>query len=247
MRKIGAALVLLLPGIAAAQSEVGLGVSQPLIMMLVLGALALAPFVIMMTTSFVKLAVVFALIRNALGTQQIPPNTVVTGLAMVLSIYIMVPVAYEVYHAAESVISKNSNQPILSQATVRLLADAAEKGKEPVRAFLLRHSYPSERRLFYALARKLQKNPDVRDKITEQDFLNLVPAFAVTELTEAFQIGFVIFLPFLIIDLVVANVLLSLGMFQISPITISLPFKLLLFVLVDGWHMIVEGLVRGYV
>lgn len=238
--------VLLLPNTASAQIEPGVGVSQPLVLMLVLAALALAPFVVMMATSFVKIAVVLALIRNALGTQQIPPNTVVTGLAMVLTIYIMVPVGYEVYKETSSVINTGTNQPLLSQTTVRLLGDAVDKGKEPLRGFLLKHVHTQEKTLFFRLARKMEKNPDRRAKINDNDFLNLVPAFAISELAEAFQIGFVIFLPFLIIDLVIANILLSLGMFQISPITISLPFKLLLFVLVDGWHLIAQGLVIGY-
>lgn len=241
-------MVFLVSNTAFAQGdlEAGMGVSQPLILMLVLAVIAMAPFVVMLSTSFAKLAVVLALIRNALGTQQIPPNTVVTGLALILSIYIMVPVGYDVYRAAGDVISKQTNQPIMSQATVKMLTEAADKGKEPVRAFLNKHVHDNERRLFYRLARKMQKDPEIREKIKADDFLNLIPAFAISELTEAFQIGFVIFLPFLIIDLVIANILLSLGMFQISPITISLPFKLLLFVLVDGWHIIVRGLIMGY-
>lgn len=222
------------------------GVSQPLVLMLVLAALAMAPFLVMMGTSFVKIAVVLALIRNAIGTQQIPPNTVITGMAMILSLYIMVPVGYQVYNAASGAINTGTNQPMLSQATVKLLGQAVEAGKEPFRAFLLKHAHADDRELFFRLARRMQQDPEVRAKITEQDFLNLVPAFAISELTEAFQIGFVIFLPFLVVDLVVANILLSLGMFQISPITISLPFKLLLFVLVNGWHVIAEGLIQGY-
>lgn len=229
------------------QSELAAaGVSQPLVLMLVLAALALAPFIVMMATSFAKLAVVFALIRNALGTQQIPPNTVITGLAMVITIYVMVPVAFNVYRATGDVLQQNTNQPLLSQASLKLLAEAFDKGKEPVREFLLTHAHKPDRALFFRVAKKLQKDPEMREKIGENDFLNLIPAFAVSELTEAFQIGFLIFLPFLVLDLVVANVLLSLGMFQISPITISLPFKLLLFVLVDGWRLITQGLVEGY-
>ncbi|MBI4367014.1 MAG: type III secretion system export apparatus subunit SctR [Deltaproteobacteria bacterium] len=223
------------------------GVSQPLVLMIVLAALALLPFVVMMATSFVKIAVVLALLRNALGTQQVPPNTVVTGLALILTLYIMVPVGYQVYHAAGDEIDLGTNQPLLSQATIQLLMKGAEAGKEPVRGFLVKHAHERERALFFKLARQLEADETVREKITENDFMNLVPAFAVSELVEAFQVGFVLFLPFLVIDLVVANILLSLGMFQISPITLSLPFKLLLFVLVDGWHVIVKGLILSYV
>lgn len=242
-----AALIFSLP--AYAQQMVGAGasgISRPLVLLVVLAAMSMVPFFVMMGTSFVKLAVVLALIRSALGTQQIPPNTVITGLAMILTVYIMTPVGYQVYRAAGEVINQGTNQPLLSQTSVKLLMDAADKGKEPVREFLIKNTHARERSLFFNLARRLQQNPEDRDKITDKDFLNLIPAFAISELAEAFQIGFIIFLPFLIIDLVVANILLSLGMFQISPITISLPFKLLLFVLVDGWHVIVKGMILGY-
>lgn len=233
--------------LAQTQSDIAaLGISQPLVLMLVLAAMAMAPFLIMMATSFAKLSVVLALIRSAIGTQQIPPNTVITGLAMILTIYIMAPVGYNVYQAAGSVIEQRTNQPFFSQASVQMLTEGFRRGKEPVRDFLLAHAHRADRDLFVRIAQKMQKDPEKRKEITDRDFLNLVPAFAVSELSEAFQIGFVIFLPFLVIDLVVANILLALGMFQISPITISLPFKLLLFVLVDGWRMIVAGLVEGY-
>jgi len=201
----------------------------------------------MMSTSFVKIAVVLALVRNAMGTQQVPPNVVITGLALILTVYVMMPVGYEVYRSAGGVINQGANQPLLSQTSVDMLVKAASLGKEPVREFLLKHVHPQERALFYNLALKLMKNDEDRAKITDRDFVNIIPAFCISELTRAFQIGFVIFLPFLIIDIVVANILLSLGMFQISPITLSLPFKLLLFVLVDGWHLITKGLILGYV
>lgn len=223
------------------------GISQPLVMLTVLAALALAPFVVIMATSFVKIAVVLSLIRNGLGTQQVPPNLVITGLALILTVYVMMPVGYEVYRSAGSVINQGTNQPLLSQTSVELLVKGANQGKEPLRNFLIKNVHPKERALFYNLALKLVKNEEDRAKITDSDFINLMPAFCVSELTEAFQIGFVIFLPFLIIDIVVANILLSLGMFQISPITLSLPFKLLLFVLVDGWHLIAKGLIQGYI
>ncbi|OGQ49465.1 MAG: EscR/YscR/HrcR family type III secretion system export apparatus protein [Deltaproteobacteria bacterium RIFCSPLOWO2_02_FULL_47_10] len=224
-----------------------IGVSRPLVMLVALAAISMVPFVVMMATSFVKLAVVLSLIRSAIGTQQVPPNVVITGLALILTIYVMMPVGYDVYRASGSIINQGTNQPLLSQASVELMVKAVDKGKEPVRDFLLKHVHAQERSLFYNLALKLVKNEDDRSNVTDKDFINLIPAFCVSELTEAFQIGFVIFLPFLIIDIVVANILLSLGMFQISPITLSLPFKLLLFVLVDGWHLITKGLILGYV
>lgn len=231
----------------AAQSVSGsAGVSKPLLLLIVLGSLALLPFVIMMATSFVKIAVVLALIRNAIGTQQVPPNTIITGLALILTIYIMMPVGVAMQTAAKDVLNKGTNQPLMSQASIELLMEGVDKAKEPARQFLIKHAHPKEKDLFFNMAKKLQAIPEERDKIGETDFLNLVPAFAISELVEAFQIGFVIFLPFLIIDLVIANILLSLGMFQISPVTLSLPFKLLLFVLVDGWHLITKGIILGY-
>jgi len=223
------------------------GVSKPLVLLVVLAALSLVPFVIMMSTSFVKIAVVLALVRNAIGTQQVPPNIIVTGLAMILTIYIMVPVGYNIYNASSDIINQGTNQPLMSQASVELLGKAVKVGKEPMREFLIKHTHKKEKQLFYKLALKLRSTDEQRADVEENDFMNLVPAFVISELTEAFQIGFILFLPFLIIDLVIANVLLSLGMFQISPITLSLPFKLLLFVLVDGWHLITKGLILGYV
>ncbi len=232
----------------AAYAQAGrTGVSKPLVLLVVLAALSLVPFMVMMITSFVKIAVVLALIRSALGTQQVPPNIVITGIAMILTIYIMLPVGYDVYRAAGTVINQGTNQPLLSQASVELLIEGVKTGKEPVRQFLLKNVHPQERSLFYNLSLKLRTTDEDRKGITDEDFINLIPAFVVSELTEAFQIGFIIFLPFLVLDLVIANILLSLGMFQISPITISLPFKLLLFVLVDGWHVIAKGLILGYV
>src|SRR3989338_7478216 len=240
-------LVGLLLSVSAFAQAGSVGVSRPLVLLIALAAISLVPFLVMMITSFVKIAVVLALIRNALGTQQVPPNIIITGLAMILTIYIMVPVGNDVYRAAESVIQQGTNQPLLSQASIELLKQGAERGKEPVRAFLLKHVHDKERALFYNLALKLRTNEEDRKNITDQDFMNLIPGFVISELSEAFQIGFILFLPFLVIDLVIANILLSLGMFQISPVTISLPFKLLLFVLVNGWHVIVKGLILGYV
>lgn len=242
-----AALTLAISTAAHAQQiSTPVGVSRPLVLLAVLAAMALLPFVIMLGTSFVKLVVVMSLLRNALGTQQIPPNTVITGLAIILTIYVMSPIGHQVYDTTGKIINQGTNQPLLSQTSVDLLVKAVDAGKEPVRSFLVKHAAPAERQLFFNLSKKLETNQEVRDKIGENDFLNILPAFAISELSAAFKIGFVIFLPFLVIDIVIANILLSLGMFQISPVTISLPFKLLLFVLVDGWHVIVKGLILGY-
>ncbi|MDO8527192.1 MAG: type III secretion system export apparatus subunit SctR [Deltaproteobacteria bacterium] len=235
------------PLYAQAQAAKGTGVSKPLVLLLVLAALSMIPFILMMATSFVKMAVVLSLVRNALGTQQVPPNVVVTGLALILTIYVMAPVGLQIYKVAGDVINQGTNQPLMSQASVELLTKAASLGKEPVRNFLLKHAHEQERKLFYSLSLEMRMKDNVSEDVSDNDFLNIIPAFVVSELTEAFQIGFILFLPFLVIDLVVANILLSLGMFQISPVTLSLPFKLLLFVMLDGWHLIVKGLVQGYI
>lgn len=232
-----------IPGLA---SNVGQqAISRPLLLIFLLAGIAILPFVVMMTTAFVKVAVVLAMVRNALGTQQIPPNPIITGLAMILTIYIMIPVGLDIYRAAGQTINQGSSQPVLSQMTISLMTKAVGEAKEPVRAFLEKQAHPKEKGLFYNLGKKMRTVED-RDQVSEHDFTVLVPAFVISELKEAFQIGFILFLPFLVIDVVVTNILLSLGMFQISPITISLPFKLLLFVLVDGWHLIAKGLILGY-
>ena len=199
--------------------------------------IALAPFVGVMVTSFTKIIVVLSLLRNALGLQQVPPNVVLNGMALVLTIYVMLPVGLEMAERAGQV-----HNPGASTAGMMAVADAS---KEPLRDFLIKHSSPRERAFFLKTA---QKNlpPERASQLTERDFVVAVPAFTVSELSAAFQIGFLIFLPFLIIDLIIANILMAMGMMMLSPTTISLPFKLLLFVLVDGWVKLSHGLVLSY-
>jgi type III secretion protein R len=218
--------------------------NRPLILMMALGALGLAPFVLMMVTSFVKISVVLSIVRSALGTQQIPPTQVITGLAIILTVYIMAPVGQAMFNAADAA-GVTQTEGLMSAKTVDELIRAGGRAKEPLRDFLLKKVTSKDRTLFFSLALKLRK-PEDRQGITERDFLILTPAFVVSELKEAFQIGFLLFVPFLVIDMVVANILLALGMQMLSPTTISMPFKLLLFVLVDGWYLIAKGLVVGY-
>ena len=224
------------------------GVSNPIVLVIVLGALALAPFVLMMLTSFIKISVVLSILRSALGTQQVPPNPVITGLSFILTIFIMVPVARQMYTAAGTV---PNTRDIFSEASVKSLFDASQRGKEPLRKFLSRHSHPQDRTLFMELAARLEQQglpqgePPVQ--IEREAFQVLVPSFATSQLKEAFQIGFLVFVPFIVIDMVVANILLAMGMHMLSPVVISLPFKLLLFVMVDGWYLIVKGLVLSYI
>jgi type III secretion protein R len=198
--------------------------------------LALAPFVAVMVTSFTKLVVVFGLLRNALALQQTPPNIVLNGLALVLSVYVMYPVGVQMQQ-------RLADQKIGNTASAMLAA--ADTAKEPLRDFLVKHTRPMERAFFLKTARKAL-DKDSAEGLTDRDFIVVVPAFTVSELSVAFEIGFLIFLPFLVIDLVVANVLMAMGMQMLSPTTVSLPFKLLLFVLIDGWVKLVHGLVLTY-
>jgi type III secretion protein R len=199
--------------------------------------LGLAPFVAVMVTSFTKLVVVLSLLRNALGLQQVPPNVVLNGLALVLSIYVMYPVAMEMGNRLQGVGNIGGN--------TQSLLKAADHAKEPLRDFLIKHTRPVERAFFLKTAQKTV-SPDLADNLTDRDFLVVVPAFTVSELSVAFEIGFLIFLPFLVIDLVISNVLMAMGMMMLSPTTVSMPFKLLLFVLIDGWVKLTHGLILTY-
>jgi type III secretion protein R len=218
--------------------------SRPLILILALAAMGLVPFALMMVTSFVKISVVLSIVRSALGTQQIPPTQVITGLAVILTVYIMAPVGQEMYRAG-GVDIWAKGPGVFSSETVGSLLTAADKSKEPLREWLMKKVTTKDRSLFFNLAKKMRKGAD-RDAVGDKDFMVIIPAFVVSELKEAFQIGFLLFVPFIVIDMVVANILLALGMHMLSPTTISMPFKLLLFVLVDGWYLIAKGLVVGY-
>jgi len=201
--------------------------------------LALAPFVVVMTTSFTKIVVTLSLLRNALGLQQTPPNVVINGLALILTLYVMYPVGLQMQAAVD-----RSPPPAADRELNRMLY-YSDLAKEPLRAFLMKHSDPRERTFFLKTAQKMQPSERAA-ALTDHDFIVIVPAFTIGELTAAFRIGFLIFLPFLVIDLVIANILLSMGMMMVSPTSMSLPFKLLLFVMVDGWAKVAHGLVLSY-
>ncbi|MFC4727763.1 EscR/YscR/HrcR family type III secretion system export apparatus protein [Coralloluteibacterium thermophilus] len=231
---------------------------SPALILVTVVSLALAPFVAVMVTSFTKIVVVLSLLRNALGLQQVPPNVVINGLAIVLSIYVMYPVVLDTHDAVTARLAEQeAGAPLQTtqgevpqgegdrSMSVARLMDLVHAGREPLRGFLIRHSSDAERAFFLRSAQRLLPAERAAD-VTADDFIVIVPAFTVSELTAAFQIGFLIFLPFLIIDLVVSNILLALGMMMLSPTTVSLPFKLLLFVLIDGWAKLVHGLVLTY-
>jgi type III secretion protein R len=194
-----------------------------------------------MVTSFTKIVVVLSLLRNALGLPQTPPNVVINGLALILTIYVMVPVGMDI---AERWKASGQNLASATRDTQRMVA-AIDAVKEPLREFLVKHASPRERAFFLKTAQRMVGERRAAS-ISDTDFIVVIPAFTVSELVTAFQIGFLIFLPFLVIDLVVGNVLLAMGMMMMSPVTVSLPFKLLLFVLIDGWVKLVHGLVLSY-
>ncbi|HEX7314724.1 MAG TPA: type III secretion system export apparatus subunit SctR [Pyrinomonadaceae bacterium] len=231
-------------GVVAAGGGGGAGTANPVVLVIVLGALALAPFALIMMTSFVKISVVLSILRNALGTQQVPPNQVITGISLILTIFIMAPVVEKMYAEAGQV---GDTEAIFSEVSVKTIFEAAKRGREPLRQFLERHAHERDRKMFLDLARRMAiRNGNDPNEILATDFRVVIPAFVTSELSEAFQIGFLLFIPFLVIDMVVSNILQAMGMFMLSPAMISLPFKLLLFVLVDGWVILIRNLVLGY-
>ena len=254
------------PSLAVAQDGLT-DTTSPLTMIAILGAMALLPFLLIMVTSFVKVAVVLSILRTAIGAQQVPPNQVITGLAIILTIYIMAPIGIDTYDAFRPHIDDiEAEQVQINLSTLEAIADDVA---QPLHGFLMTHADPDDRAMLHQLALEMH-HPDNADfnpdddgyddgnddgephldpddpLLSDDSFLVLIPAFVVTELRLAFIIGFILFVPFIVIDLVVANILLSLGMHMLSPTTISLPFKLLLFVLVDGWYLVVQGLILSY-
>jgi type III secretion protein R len=229
---------------AAAANDVGLA-SRPLVLILAMAALSLIPFALLMVTSFVRISVVLSILRSAIGTPSVPPTQVLTGLSLVLTLAIMAPTAERMYAAVGPALATAAGGDISSVETVTGLLAAGDRAKEPLREFLVRHTDARDRSSFVGLTRKLRPTAE-QAAVTDRDFGVIVPAFVTSELRRAFQIGFLIFIPFLIVDMVIANLLLALGMHMLSPTTVSLPFKLLLFVLADGWQLVIRGLVESY-
>lgn len=212
-------------------------IPNPILLIILLLVVGLVPFLVIMTTSFVKIVVVLFLIRNALGIQQIPPNMVLNGIAVILTLYIMAPVISEIAAVAETFdINTATAQDFITIGTAAL---------DPFREFLSRHAGEAETTFFIETAQRIWP-PEMRGDATPDNMLVLIPAFTLTELKEAFEIGFLIYLPFVAIDLIVSNILLAMGMMMVSPMTISLPFKLLLFVMLNGWTQLISGLVLSY-
>jgi len=200
-------------------------------LLVVLTVLVLAPSILFMMTSFLRLIIVFSFLRQALGTQQMPPSNILVSLAMVLTFFIMEPVATQSYNTGI--------KPYLAKQMG--YQEAFSKAVKPFKAFMIRNTREKDLALFFRI-RKL-KNPKNIDNVP---LTVAVPAFMISELKTAFEIGFLLYLPFLVIDMVVSSVLMAMGMLMLPPVMISLPFKLLIFVLVDGWNLLVSGLINSF-
>jgi type III secretion protein R len=208
---------------------------RPAEMLILLGLVALLPAAVVMLTSFLKISVVLSIARTALGAPQVPPSTVVTGLALVLTLLVMAPVAERA-----AAIARAAPEERGVAGSLATLSRAAG----PLRSFLERFARPDDRATFCDVARRL-RGPGL-EVPAEDDLAVLAPAFVISELRRAFTIGFLVFVPFLVVDLVVSNVLLALGLTQLSPTSVALPFKLLLFVAVDGWRLLARALALSY-
>ena len=233
-----AGLWLGLTGIAAAQSinldlgQTGGSVSGQVVrLVLLITILSLAPSILVLATSFTRIVIVLSFLRTAIGLQQTPPNSVLVGLALFLTLFVMAPTLERVYHEAI--------EPLMAEEIDE--AEALERAGEPLRAFMQRQVRAEDVAVLTEIAR-LEPAPVA----AETPFRILLPAFVLSELRRAFEIGFLIFLPFLIIDMVVASVLMSMGMMMLPPVMISLPFKLIFFVLVDGWALVAGSLVQSF-
>jgi type III secretion protein R len=213
---------------------------RPIVLVVALALVSLLPFLFMSVTAFVKISTVLQIVRSAIGAQNVPSNTVVMALAAALTILAMQPVGEKIWAKAEPLFT--ANKALDTQTLVR---DGIDAVKDPMRDFLKANTDNKERARFVAVAKESRPASE-RSKVSDTDFTVLVPSFVVTELSEAFAIGFLLYLPFLVIDMVVANVLLALGMQMLSPTQVSLPFKLLLFVAIDGWGLLARSLVAGY-
>jgi type III secretion protein R len=213
--------------------------TRPFALVVALALVSLLPFVFMSVTAFVKISTVLQIVRSAIGAQSVPSNTVVLALATALTLLAMAPVGSRIAARAAPLLESKEHD------AVTLVREGIDAVREPMRDFLGSNASAREKARFLAIAKDARPAAD-RAAVTDRDLPVLVPAFVVTELGQAFAIGFLLFLPFLIVDLVVSNILLALGMQMLSPTQVSLPFKLLLFVGIDGWGLLSQALVAGY-
>src|SRR5579885_610831 len=234
---LAALLVLLLVEPAAAQSvtldlgEGGSATGRIIQLLALITVLSLAPAILVTVTSFTRIIIVLSFLRNALGIQQTPPNTVLVSLALFLTAFVMAPTLQASY--------RDGLEPLMAEKITE--TQAAERAMAPLHAFMMQHVRAQDLQLFADMA-KVDKVADAKDTPLRV----LVPSFMISELRRAFEIGFLLFLPFLIIDMVVASILMSMGMMMLPPVTISLPFKIIFFVLVDGWYLVAGSLVQSF-
>lgn len=205
--------------------------SSSIQLILAMSLISLVPFFLISVTSFLRIIIVFSLVRTAIGTQQVPPSSVIVGLAFFMTVFVMAPVWQEINETAVTPYNKKQ----ISQAK------AIEIGLKPLQKFMIRQTREKDLALFVQFA-KLKAPKTAADV----PLYVLIPSFMISELRTSFQIGFLLFIPFIMIDLIVSNILLSLGMFMLSPVMVSLPFKILLFVLADGWNLISRGLLTSF-
>ena len=214
-------------------------------MLAVISMLALLPFAVLLLTSYTKIVIVLSLVRNALGVQQAPPNQVLNGVALLMTIYVMFPTGVAMYNAGKGALEKEAPQSLFTNKTAPYILEVVKDAKEPLRHFLQRNLTKNHQKNFYQLALKSLPK-EFRSDLTANDFIVLIPAYITSQIKGAFEIGVLIYLPFFVIDLVTSNILLAMGMMMLSPLTIALPLKLLLIVMTNGWTLIVEGLVLTY-
>lgn len=210
---------------------------DPLVLAVLLGSLSLMPMLLVVCTAFLKIVIVLMITRNAIGVQQVPPSMAINGIALAATLFIMAPVGYEM---AESVKSAP-----LDLSSVQSLFQTAGEAIQPLRTFMLRNIDPDVLTHLLENTARLWP-PHMAQEVQREDLILLVPAFVLSQLQAGFEIGFLIYIPFIVIDLIVSNLLLALGMQMVSPMTISLPLKLLLFVLVSGWSRLLDSLFLSY-
>ncbi|MDH6146205.1 MULTISPECIES: type III secretion system export apparatus subunit SctR [Paraburkholderia] len=208
-------------------------------LLLAVVAISLIPFVAMVATSYAKIVVVLGLLRNALGVQQVPPNMVLNGIAVLVTAYVMAPLGMQAMQAMQN------NRAAPGTDTSTLVLNVFDAGKEPFRAFLKKHAHEREKRFFVRSAAAVWPR-EMAAKVREDDLIVLAPAFTLTEMADAFKIGFLLYIAFVVVDLVIANVLMAMGLNQVQPTNVAIPFKLLLFVAMNGWSTLIHGLVLTY-
>lgn len=211
-----------------------------------LSLLAVVPFVMMLVTPFAKFAMVFSLLRNALGVQQVPPNQVVNGVALILSLFVMFPVGLQMYEKASDFMLTEPPPSLSSDQMPQYILKIVNTCKEPMRSYLQRNTDPQHIKNFFKIAFRMSTEERYRELLQNEDFIVLIPAYITTQVKRGFEIGTLIFLPFFVVDLVVSNILLAMGMMMLSPVTISMPLKIFLLVMLDGWTLLTEGLIASY-